>query len=223
MAADPENGPLPSERTTRPGSAVNTLLKIQSQFEEWEQRDRWKRRRNLIMISLALLGAAAVIAVVTLLPGGGEPAPPPAGPAPAAKSVPAVPEPPPGTLRFVTALRPDPRLAAYTERWREQIEAAAANLVADAPAGVYGNLVLITFISADGNLARIEVSRSSGHIGLDDAAVRIVRAAAPFDPFPEAIRRDTGTLAIVRTFAFEPAAGPQPRSAVLGRDGRPKK
>ena len=41
---------------------------------------------------------------------------------------------------------------------------------------------------ADGHLEEISVRRSSGHAELDNAAVRIVRLASPFDPFPPAMR-----------------------------------
>ena len=43
-------------------------------------------------------------------------------------------------------------------------------------------------IRADGHLEEISVRRSSGQPELDNAAVRIVRLASPFDPFPPAMR-----------------------------------
>jgi protein TonB len=46
------------------------------------------------------------------------------------------------------------------------------------------------------------VLHSSGHKILDDAAVRIVRMAAPFSPFPEEIRKETDILDITRTWQF---------------------
>ena len=44
--------------------------------------------------------------------------------------------------------------------------------------------------------------RSSGHALLDEAAVRIVKLAAPYAPFPPAIRKDTDIIEITRTWAF---------------------
>lgn len=208
MAADRGNDQSPPRRGTQQGMAVNTLLKIQSQFEEWEERDRSKRRRNRTLLLAALLVTVGVIATATLLPGNDGPG----TPAPQESAARVVRNSPPARIapvRFVTTLAPEPRFASYAEKWKTEIEAAAASqLQQGASPGVHGDLVLTTFILPDGSVSRIEISRSSGHQTLDDTAVRIVRAAAPFDPLPDEIRRDTATLAIVRTFTFEPAAAP---------------
>ena len=42
----------------------------------------------------------------------------------------------------------------------------------------------------------------AGHKLLDEAAVRIVRLAAPFAPFPPDIARDTDVIEITRTWSF---------------------
>ena len=57
-------------------------------------------------------------------------------------------------------------------------------------------------IKADGSLEKVEINRPSGHKVLDDAAVRIVKLAAPFSPFPAAISKDTDILSITRTWSF---------------------
>jgi len=46
------------------------------------------------------------------------------------------------------------------------------------------------------------VRRSSGEKILDDAAIRIVRLAAPYAPFPQDIRKETDILHITRTWQF---------------------
>ena len=43
---------------------------------------------------------------------------------------------------------------------------------------------------------------TTGQKVLDDAARRIVEMAAPYPPFPDAIRRDTDILEITRTWSF---------------------
>ena len=58
-------------------------------------------------------------------------------------------------------------------------------------------------IRADGSLGKVTVRRSSGHPVLDQAAVRIVRLAAPFAPLPADIRAETDVLVITRTWVFE--------------------
>jgi TonB family protein len=209
MAAESGRNPPPAERNARPGSAVNTLLKIQSQFEEWEERDRIKRKRTLLMVFGTLLAAAVFLGtIVFALSGRGEreqraptaaAAPKAAELKPAAAAAPAT---PPTATRYVTAITPEPRYARYADAWRRKVE-TAAQTAAMPRAGLYGSLVLTTYIRPDGTVARIEISRSSGQDALDRAAVDIVRAAAPFDAFPDEIRRDTAALAIVRTFSFE--------------------
>jgi len=46
------------------------------------------------------------------------------------------------------------------------------------------------------------VLRSSGFDVLDQAAIRIVKLAAPFSPFPPDIRSETDILDITRTWQF---------------------
>ena len=67
---------------------------------------------------------------------------------------------------------------------------------------VYGSLLLSVTIRADGTVEKVSVHRSSGHALLDEAAVRIVKLAAPYAPFPPAIRKDTDIIEITRTWAF---------------------
>jgi protein TonB len=48
--------------------------------------------------------------------------------------------------------------------------------------------VLEVAIRADGSLQQVVVRRSSGQREIDNAAISTVRLAAPFDPFPPAMR-----------------------------------
>jgi protein TonB len=47
-----------------------------------------------------------------------------------------------------------------------------------------GTPVIEVTIGADGRLLQTIIRRSSGHPELDEAAMRILKLAAPFDPFP---------------------------------------
>jgi protein TonB len=67
---------------------------------------------------------------------------------------------------------------------------------------LYGNLLMHVAVRADGSVEKIRIRRSSGHKLLDDAAVRIVRMAAPFAPFPPEIREEVDVLDITRTWQF---------------------
>ena len=94
--------------------------------------------------------------------------------------------------------------AFYLNSWRRKIE-KIGNLnypVEARKRKLYGSLRLLVAIEADGSLRRVKILESSGHKMLDDAAVRIVRLAAPFAPFPDELRATTDLLEIIRTWQF---------------------
>ena len=94
--------------------------------------------------------------------------------------------------------------AAYLESWRRKVEKIGnLNYPEEAKRRrLYGNLLMHVAVRADGSVEKISVRRSSGHKLLDDAAVRIVRMAAPFAPFPPEIRKEVDILDITRTWQF---------------------
>jgi protein TonB len=105
--------------------------------------------------------------------------------------------------KFIGARVEEYRFAQYVEDWRQKIERIGnLNYPAAARGRLYGSLVLTVIIKANGDLDRVEISRSSGQSLLDDAARRIVQMSAPFAAFPESIRRDTDVLEITRTWTF---------------------
>jgi protein TonB len=106
--------------------------------------------------------------------------------------------------QFVGARAAEYRFAAYVDNWRLKIE-RVGNLNYPEEARqkrLYGALQLTVGIKPDGEVESVEINRSSGKKVLDQAAIRIVRLAAPFDRFPDAIRRDTDILYITRTWTF---------------------
>ncbi|AYH45376.1 energy transducer TonB [Azoarcus sp. DN11] len=95
------------------------------------------------------------------------------------------------------------RFAQYVEDWRQKIERVGTLNYPDAARGrLYGSLLLYVAIKADGSVDRVEIQRSSGEKVLDEAALRIVKLAGPFAPFPDSIRADTDIVEIVRTWTF---------------------
>ena len=106
--------------------------------------------------------------------------------------------------KFVGARAQEYRFAQYVDSWRLKIERIGnLNYPSEAKARrLYGSLQLTVAIKADGEVESVEINRSSGHKVLDQAAVRIVRLAAPFDRFPDNIRADTDILHITRTWTF---------------------
>ena len=105
--------------------------------------------------------------------------------------------------KFIGARTQEYRFAQYVEDWRQKIERIGnLNYPSAARGRHYGSLVVTVVIRANGDLDRVEINRSSGTRILDEAAERIVRLAAPFATFPDAIRRDTDLLEITRTWTF---------------------
>jgi periplasmic protein TonB len=106
--------------------------------------------------------------------------------------------------KFVGARAQEYRFAQYVDTWRQRIERVGnLNYPEEAKTRkLYGSLQLTVAIKANGEVETVEVNRSSGHRILDQAAIRIVRLAAPFPPFPDNIRVDTDILHITRTWTF---------------------
>ena len=69
--------------------------------------------------------------------------------------------------------------------------------------GIYGSLQMLVSVRSSGELEDIRILQSSGHAVLDEAAIRIVRMAAPFSPFPDELLATTDKLEILRTWQFE--------------------
>jgi len=95
--------------------------------------------------------------------------------------------------------------AAYLHDWRRRVEAVGNQYYPEASIryGIYGSLRLLVVINYDGRLEDIQVLASSGFAVLDEAAIKIVRMAAPFAPFPAELRASTDKLEIIRTWQFE--------------------
>lgn len=105
--------------------------------------------------------------------------------------------------KFIGARTEEYRFAQYIEAWRQKIERVGTLNYPEAARGkLYGSLVLTVTIMPNGQVARIDINRSSGHKVLDDSARRIVQMASPYAAFPPEIRRDTDVLEITRTWHF---------------------
>jgi protein TonB len=90
--------------------------------------------------------------------------------------------------------------AAYLNMWRQKVEQIGN---ANYPAGdLHGNLRMLVVINWDGRLRDLRILESSGQPALDDAALRIVRIAAPFQDFPVEMRKKYDQLEIIRTWKF---------------------
>jgi protein TonB len=94
--------------------------------------------------------------------------------------------------------------AAYLLDWQRRAEAVGNKYYPEASVryGLYGSLRLLAVIRFDGSLEDIRVLSSSGYAVLDEAAVKTVRMAAPYAPFPPELRATTDKLEIIRTWTY---------------------
>lgn len=105
--------------------------------------------------------------------------------------------------KFIGIRTEEVKYAQYMEAWREKVQRIGSLNYPEAARGkLYGQPTLAVSIGKEGELIGVEVVRSSGHKVLDDAAVRIVRLAAPFAKFPPDIAKDTDILDITRQWHF---------------------
>jgi len=108
------------------------------------------------------------------------------------------------TGAYITASTREARYAAYMRDWVHKVERVGQLNYPDAARRqrLSGKLMVEVAVYPDGSVRNITILKPSGHKILDDAAVRIVKLAAPFAPFPENIRKDNDILYITRTWIF---------------------
>jgi protein TonB len=108
-------------------------------------------------------------------------------------------------IRTLTAVSARRSLdAAYVFGWLEEVERVGNQNYPQAARQerLMGSVRLAVRIRADGSLVSVEVSHSSGHAVLDQAARRIVHMAAPFEQFSSDMSREYDQLEIIRTWQF---------------------
>jgi protein TonB len=110
--------------------------------------------------------------------------------------------------KFVSANTKEAADAAYQAGWVARIERIGnLNYPDEARRQQLQNgrtltLLLTAGIKRDGSLVSVDIVQSSGSKLVDDAAIRIVRLAAPFPPLPA--NTDYDELYITRTWEFQP-------------------
>jgi len=111
----------------------------------------------------------------------------------------------PRVLRVTAASTLQSSNAWYVQNWVSKVTRVGnMNYPAEARnSGLYGDLRLLVTLRKDGSLKEVLVVQSSGSTLLDDAAIRIVRLAAPYPPFPKEMSRNVDELEIIRTWSFQ--------------------
>lgn len=101
----------------------------------------------------------------------------------------------------ISANTREARIAAYLSKWKNQIERVGTLNYPNVARsdGLTRFPTLEVAISSSGDLHEVIVRNSSGIRSLDQAAMNIVNISAPFDPFPEFLRKEYDVL----RFAYE--------------------
>ena len=94
--------------------------------------------------------------------------------------------------------------AEYLYNWQQRIETIGNQHYPQAAReqNLYGDVILVVDIKSDGSLEQVKIGRSSGNKLLDDAALKIVRLSAPFEPFSAEMRKTTDIFQIIRIWQF---------------------
>lgn len=106
--------------------------------------------------------------------------------------------------KFISANTKEYEYAQYQAAWVARIERIGNLNYPDEARQqqLHGQLVLTVALDRDGSVKSIDIIQPSGHKVLDDAAIRIVKLAAPFPPIPTTEKIDE--LHITRTWQFLP-------------------
>jgi len=95
--------------------------------------------------------------------------------------------------------------AEYLDKWRKRVEAVGqANYPVQIKANkLSGTLIVSVEINSDGTIAALNILAPSPHKLLNDSAMRILRDASPFEPFPdEDFFNNTNIIVVTRTIHF---------------------
>ncbi|OWF66394.1 energy transducer TonB [Polynucleobacter hirudinilacicola] len=100
--------------------------------------------------------------------------------------------------------------AHYYDAMRQKIESYGSAFFPRANGRpLYGSLVIVVSVDAQGRITTnaqgkdgLSIGRSSGNPELDRQAIAIVRASAPFGPFPSEMRNQIDVLDWISTFEF---------------------
>jgi protein TonB len=95
-------------------------------------------------------------------------------------------------------------VAVYLDSWRRKVERVGTINFPDVARRrkLSGTPVIEVTIGADGKLLQTVIRRSSGHAEIDEAAMRILKLAAPYDPFPSELGAKHDQIRIAYEWQF---------------------
>jgi protein TonB len=94
--------------------------------------------------------------------------------------------------------------ALYLHNWRNKVESIGNQHYPSKAKQkqLFGNLRMVVSLLPNGEVLQVKILQSSGHKILDQAAIKIVHLAAPYDPFPIVMQQQVDVLEIIRTWRF---------------------
>ncbi|MHB8115940.1 energy transducer TonB [Acidithiobacillus sp.] len=108
-------------------------------------------------------------------------------------------------------------ISHYVTYWIRQVESASTG---ESPIRRKGEIQVRVTVSRDGHLAQLSVVRSTLPASAANKAVRMIRTASPFAPFPEDLARQANKLVISCTMSFLSGnIGPQSQPSSLAGAG----
>jgi protein TonB len=103
--------------------------------------------------------------------------------------------------------------APYLYQWRLRIEEVGNLNLPDeiTRQGLFGDVTMEVAIRSDGHLEQAQVVVPSPHRRLDQAALRILQLAAPFEPFSEPMKQQTERIRFIWKWRFLPGEAGMPQ------------
>jgi len=94
--------------------------------------------------------------------------------------------------------------ALYLNNWRAKVEAIGNQHYPSQAKQkqLFGDLRMVVSLLPNGDVYQVKILKSSGHKILDQAALKIVHLAAPYDAFPSQMQKEVDVLEIIRTWRF---------------------
>lgn len=107
---------------------------------------------------------------------------------------------------FVGASAAQSDFAVWVESWQSRVEEVGNKFYPEQAKGrTRGALILTAGVSKNGAIESVKIDKSSGSAVLDQAAERILRLSAPFEPFSEPMKKKADVLYITRQWRFGPS------------------
>lgn len=104
---------------------------------------------------------------------------------------------------FVSPRTREYKLAQYGEDWRIKVQRVGElNFPRSAKGSLYGSVLVSVEIRPDGSVLSAEILRPDQDPKINEAALRIIKLAAPYAPFTPEIRKEYDLLVLTRTMNF---------------------